>query len=310
MKEEKKIINIVAEDENLRLDSYLSNLGMFSRSQIKKMILDGDVFVNERIVKPSYFVSYDDKITIKTPQLENCDIMPEENINFSILYEDDDIAVIDKPQGLIIHPTNALRTGTLVNGLLYKLNNLSGINGILRPGIVHRIDKDTSGLLVVAKNDVAHNSLAKQIREKSAKRSYLALNEGIIKEDKGIIETDIGRNPKDRKSMAVVKVGKHAITNYTVLERFNQHTYTQFDLQTGRTHQIRVHSKFIGHPIVGDKVYGYSKQRFNLNGQLLHAYKLELTHPTTNKRMIFTSEIPNYFQEVLNILKKEKDKGD
>ncbi|MEG1520551.1 MAG: RluA family pseudouridine synthase, partial [Clostridia bacterium] len=231
------------------------------------------------------------------------DILPED-IDFDIVYEDDDLAVINKPQGLIVHPTNTMRTGTLVNGLMKRLNHLSGINGVLRPGIVHRIDKDTSGLLVVAKNDFAHNNLSKQIQEKTCKRSYLALNEGDLKNDSGRIETFIGRNPKDRKSMAVVKDGRLAITDYKVEERFGIATLTRFDLWTGRTHQIRVHSKYIGNPIVGDKVYGYQKQKFKLNGQLLHAEKLVLTQPTTNEVLEFHAPLPDYFENVLKILRE------
>ncbi|MBR2495719.1 MAG: RluA family pseudouridine synthase [Clostridia bacterium] len=299
-------ISILVEDEfeDKRLDAYLADSLVFSRSKIKKMIEDGVVFVNGKKVKPSYSVDNGDEIILQIPNPLECEILPEDNVPFEIVYEDDDIAVINKPQGVIVHPTSTIRTGTLVNGLLAKLDNLSGINGILRPGIVHRIDKDTSGLLVVAKNDIAHNSLAKQIEQKLAKRSYLAVVEGIVKEDKGRVETDIGRDPKDRKKMAVVSFGKLAITDYLVEKRFKENTLVRFNLQTGRTHQIRVHSKHIGHPIVGDKTYGFAKQKFKLEGQLLHAEKLVLTHPKTNEIMEFHAPLPKYFNDVLDVLTK------
>lgn len=299
------IINV--EENGQRLDAYIAeSLDLFSRSKVKTLIEKGDVTVNGKTLKSSYSVKDGDIIEIKAQELIPCEILPENDVQFDIVYEDDDIAVINKPQGLIVHPTSSIRSGTLVNGLLARLDNLSGINGVLRPGIVHRIDKDTSGLLVVAKNDVAHQSLAEQIAKKEAKRSYLAINEGVIKDDSGEIETFIGRNPKDRKSMAVVNDGKIAITDFKVLERFKNNTFTRFDLKTGRTHQIRVHSKYIGHPIVGDKVYGYEKQRFKLNGQLLHAETLVLVHPRTGKTMVFHAELPKYFVDVLNTLRNTK----
>lgn len=301
------IINV--EENGQRLDAYIAeSLDLYSRTKVKSLIDKGDVTVNGKNVKGAYSVKDGDIIEIKPQELIPCEILPEKDVDFEIIYQDDDIAVINKPQGLIVHPTSTLRSGTLVNGLLYRLDNLSGINGVLRPGIVHRIDKDTSGLLVVAKNDIAHKSLAEQIANKTARRSYLAINEGIIKDDCGEIETCIGRNPKDRKTMAVVKEGKIAITDYSVLERFKDNTFTRFDLKTGRTHQIRVHSKYMGHPIVGDKVYGYEKQRFKLNGQLLHAETLILTHPKTEKIMEFHADIPNYFLEVLKTLRNTQNK--
>lgn len=298
-----EIIKIkVNDNKNLRLDAFLAeSLSDFTRSKIKKLIINGAVKINGKESKPSKVLSKDDLLEINIPDLVVADIEPED-VNFDIVYQDNDFAIINKPQGIIVHPTATLRSGTLVNGLMKKLDNLSGINGVLRPGIVHRIDKDTSGLLVVAKNDIAHNSLAKQIQEKTCHRSYLALNEGIISNDKGRIETEIGRNPKDRKSMAVVRVGKHAITDYIVERRFEKYTLTRFNLWTGRTHQIRVHSKYIGHPVVGDKTYGLRKQAFKLDGQLLHAERLELTHPTTGERMEFHAPLPKYFQNILNLL--------
>ena len=298
------VINV--EETGQRLDAYVAeSLDLFSRSKIQNLIDLGDVTVNGKVPKSSYKVREGDIIEIVAKDAVPCEILPENDVKFDIVYEDEDLAVINKPQGLVVHPTSSMRSGTLVNGLLARLDNLSGINGVLRPGIVHRIDKDTSGLLGVAKNDFAHNALAEQIALKQAKRSYLAINEGVIKEDEGEIKTFIGRNPKDRKQMAVVKDGKLAITDYKVIERFKNNTYTRFDLQTGRTHQIRVHSKYIGHPIVGDKVYGFEKQRFKLNGQLLHAERLVLTHPRTGKLMEFHAPLPDYFEEVLETLKKQ-----
>lgn len=296
------ILTVQIEEEGLRIDTYLANsLSDFSRSKLKNMILSGDITLNGEIPKPSKVLSEGDEIVMKLQEPIYADILAED-IDFEIVYEDKDFAIINKPQGLIVHPTSSIRNGTLVNGLMKRLDNLSGINGVLRPGIVHRIDKDTSGLLVVAKNDFAHNDLSRQIQEKSCKRSYLALNEGDLKNDSGRIETYIGRNPKDRKSMAVVRDGKLAITDYTVEKRYGIATLTRFDLLTGRTHQIRVHSKYIGNPIIGDKVYGYVKQKFKLDGQLLHAEKLVLTHPTTHETMEFHAKLPEYFENVLKIL--------
>jgi 23S rRNA pseudouridine1911/1915/1917 synthase len=224
------------------------------------------------------------------------------------VYQDDDLAVINKVQGMTVHVGNGNEGGTLVNALLYALDNLSGIGGVLRPGIVHRIDKDTSGLLVVAKNDKAHVSLAKQIAEKTCHRIYYALLEGSLKSDTGRVVTDIGRHPTERTKMAVLPDGrgKVAVTDYEVKARFgNDYTLCRFTLQTGRTHQIRVHAKHLGHPVVGDPVYGYKKQKFQLNGQLLHAYMLELTHPTSGERMTFNAPLPPYFAELIEKLSKQ-----
>ncbi|MDE5547862.1 MAG: RluA family pseudouridine synthase, partial [Clostridia bacterium] len=234
------------------------------------------------------------------------------DIPIDIIYEDEDVAVVNKPQGMTVHAGAGNYEGTLVNALLFRLDSLSGINGELRPGIVHRIDKDTSGLLVVAKNDTAHLSLSKQIEEKSCKREYLALLEGVLAQEKGQVATDIGRDPKDRLRMAVVPAGtgRRAVTDYTVERRFRDHTLVRFSLQTGRTHQIRVHAKHLGHPVAGDMTYGYKKQRFQLNGQLLHAYRLELTHPRTGERMEFFAPLPDYFEHVLDVLGKTERYGD
>ena len=293
---------IIAETSGERVDSFLAEELPYTRSKIKKLIDDGLISVNDKIVKAKYLVKVGDVICVTEKDLEPLDLEPV-NAPIDIVYQDNDLAVINKPQGLTVHAGNGVKGNTLVNLLLYHLDNLSGINGVIRPGIVHRIDKDTSGLLVVAKNDTAHLSLASQIAEKTCKRTYVALLEGVVKQDEGIIETYIGRSDQNRTMMAVKNSGRIAITNFKVLKRYENYTYCEFNLQTGRTHQIRVHSKHIGHPIVGDPVYGYKNQKFNLNGQLLHATRLEFTHPITNKRMVFTAPLPNYFEAVLNKLK-------
>lgn len=293
---------IIAETSGERVDSFLAEELPYTRSKIKKLIDDGLISVNDKIVKAKYLVKVGDVICVTEKDLEPLDLEPV-NAPIDIVYQDNDLAVINKPQGLTVHAGNGVKGYTLVNLLLYHLDNLSGINGVIRPGIVHRIDKDTSGLLVVAKNDTAHLSLASQIAEKTCKRTYVALLEGVVKQDEGIIETYIGRSDQNRTMMAVKNSGRIAITNFKVLKRYENYTYCEFNLQTGRTHQIRVHSKHIGHPIVGDPVYGYKNQKFNLNGQLLHATRLEFTHPITNKRMVFTAPLPNYFEAVLNKLK-------
>ena len=293
---------IIAETSGERVDSFLAEELPYTRSKIKKLIDDGLISVNDKIVKAKYLVKAGDVICVTEKDLEPLDLEPV-NAPIDIVYQDNDLAVINKPQGLTVHAGNGVKGYTLVNLLLYHLDNLSGINGVIRPGIVHRIDKDTSGLLVVAKNDPAHLSHASQIAEKTCKRTYVALLEGVVKQDEGVIETYIGRSDQNRTMMAVKNSGRIAITNFKVLKRYENYTYCEFNLQTGRTHQIRVHSKHIGHPIVGDPVYGYKNQKFNLNGQLLHATRLEFTHPITNKRMVFTAPLPNYFEAVLNKLK-------
>ena len=292
----------VTEDNLERIDVYLSKQLDFTRSRIKKLCDDGFVVVNDDVVKANKTIKPCDIIKVTIPENKNYDLTAED-IPIDIVYQDQDIAVINKPQGLTVHAGNGTNGATLVNALLYHLDNLSGINGVLRPGIVHRIDKNTSGLLVVAKNDKAHLMLAKQLEDKTCSRVYVALLEGVLKQDNGTIATFIGRNPKDRTKMAVVENGRDAVTNFKVMQRFSAHTLCEFSLKTGRTHQIRVHAKHIGHPIVGDKEYGYKNQKFNLDGQLLHAKKLKFIHPSTNKEMTFTCPLPDYFEKILKKLK-------
>jgi len=289
-------------DEKQRLDIFLSSVTDWTRSQIKHQIDDGKALVNGKKQKAGFLIKNGDVLTLKFSK-EEINAQPE-NIPLEIVYEDDDLAIINKPQGMVVHPAPGSYNHTLVNALLYHFDNLSGFNDNIRPGIVHRIDKDTSGLLVVAKNDKAHLSLASQIAEHSCFRHYMALLEGNLKDDEGTVETFIARSSVDRKMMAVSDTGKKAITHYYVKERYNGYCLAEFILETGRTHQIRVHSKHLGHPIVGDKTYGIKNQKFKLDGQLLHAYKLELTHPSTGERLSFTCEIPDYFSNILNKLKK------
>ncbi len=286
-----------------RLDVFIAEKLGKTRSSVKKAIESGEITVNGKAVKAGYSLKCGDEVTAALSEPKTLDLTPE-NMPLDIVYQDADIAVINKPQGLTVHAGNGVKEHTLVNALLYHLDSLSGINGVIRPGIVHRIDKDTSGLLVVAKNDAAHLSLSKQIKDKTCKRIYVALLEGSLKEDEGRIETFIGRSDRNRTMMAVTKTGRLAATNFKVTERFGGYTLCRFSLETGRTHQIRVHAKYIGHPVVGDPVYGFKKDKFGLKGQLLHAEKLELTHPRTGERMVFTAPLPDYFTEVLKKIKK------
>lgn len=298
--EEKKYV-CDGEKQN-RLDAYLSEETGFTRSRIKKLIDEGNALVNGKTEKASYKVRKNDEIALTIPQAEKLSVEAED-IPIDIIYQDSSIAVINKRQGMTVHAGNGNYKSTLVNALLYHLDSLSGINGVIRPGIVHRIDKDTSGLLVVAKNDEAHISLSKQLLNKTLGRTYIALLEGNLKTDSGEIETFIGRDEKNRTKMAVTSSGRRAVTDYKVLKRYVGYTLCEFKLKTGRTHQIRVHSKYLGHPIVGDPVYGYKNQAFKLQGQLLHAYKLELIHPVTQEKMTFTAPMPDYFENVLSKLK-------
>ena len=298
------MIITVNDCNGMRLDAYIAVNSDYSRSHIKKIIDDGQVFVNGKSEKGKYLVKSGDVIEFEINEPKPLDIKPV-NIPLDIVYQDDFVALINKPQGLTVHAGNGTDDNTLVNALLYSLDSLSGINGVIRPGIVHRIDKDTSGLLIVAKNDKAHISLASQIENKTCKRIYLALLHGKVANDCGVIDTFIDRSQKDRTAYAVsVNKGRHAVTDYRVLKRYEGYTLCEFSLRTGRTHQIRVHSKHLGNPVVGDKTYGPKKCPFNLAGQLLHAYSLTFVHPSTGEQMTFTCDLPDYFKGVLSKLKE------
>lgn len=293
-------------DANVRLDVFLSaQPDNPSRSNIQKMILEGNVLVNGQIKRSNYKLRPADNIVMTYQPPQEIEAVPE-NIPLDILYEDSDIIVVNKARGMVVHPAAGVYTGTLVNALLYHCGDeLSGINGKIRPGIVHRLDKDTSGVMVVAKNDFAHNSLAKQIGSKTAVKEYVALVHGNITEEKGIIEANIGRHPVDRKKMAVVTSGgKPATTVFHVLERFKNCTYVKCRLLTGRTHQIRVHMAYIGHPLIGDPKYCNSKNKFDIQGQALHSLNLTLIHPRTNQEMTFSAPIPQDMQKLLKYFRQ------
>ena len=288
------------EDAGKRIDVYVSMLkDELSRSQVQKLISEGKVTVNSKPVKSNYRLRKDDVIDIEIPDPEPLEILAED-IKLDILYEDDDIIVINKPQGMVVHPAPGHYGGTVVNALLFHCKgSLSGINGMLRPGIVHRIDMNTSGVIVVSKSDAAHKSLAVQFAEHSISRKYKAIVLGNIKEDTITVDKPIGRNPKDRKKMAVISGGRRAVTHFKVLERFGRYTYVEAELETGRTHQIRVHMASIGHPLLGDNVYGSEKQPYKLTGQVLHAALLGFNHPKTGEYMEFESQVPEYFSNLL-----------
>ena len=297
----------VITDQTGRIDKVLTTLEPeITRSQLKNLINDGHVTVNGQAVKPKYKVQAGDKISLVKPEPQSLELTPE-NIPLDIVYEDDDVIVVNKPQGMVVHPAPGHPDHTLVNALLYH-SPLSTINGTFRPGIVHRIDKDTSGLLMVAKNDLAHQSLAEQLRNKTNKREYLALVYGQIKEDEGTIDAPLGRNPQDRKKQAVVKGGRHAVTHFKVIKRYDNFTLVKCILETGRTHQIRVHMKYIGHPLVGDPLYGPRKV-IGKDGQFLHAALLGFKHPRTGKEMVFEAPLPENFQKMLDKLDKQQHKG-
>ena len=295
-------IKAVAESGGTRLDVFVAEKAECTRSHAKNLIEEGDVTVNGiKAAKSGALLKAGDVVVIVNPAPKELDLSPQD-IPIEIVWQDEDFAVVNKPQGMVVHPAPGAYDNTLVNALLFKLSSLSGINGVARPGIVHRLDKDTSGLLVVAKNDFAHIALQKQIAEKSAKRYYYALVDGVVQKDSGEIRNFLARSTADRKKYAVAKDGRLAITLYKVVKRYSAYTLMEYELKTGRTHQIRVHSRYIGHPVVGDRTYGGSDS-FGLNGQLLHAYKLVLTHPRTGEEMTFTAPLPDYFQSVLDKLK-------
>ena len=297
-------IELTSETDSRRLDVFVAENTALTRSHVQRLIEQGNVTLDGVVVKASAPVRADTNVTVLLPDEIPLDI-PAEDIPLDIVYEDGDLAVINKPQGMTVHPANNIRTGTLVNALLFRVKDLSGINGVLRPGIVHRLDKDTSGLLVIAKNDFAHVELQKQIQNKTCRRIYVALCEGNVKEDGGMVDKPIGRSRSDRKKMDVTEDGRSALTYYNVLERFGDYTLVRFELKTGRTHQIRVHAKYLGHPVVGDKTYGYAKCRFALNGQLLHAMQLTFVHPATGEQMSFTAPLPDYFERTLAVLRNK-----
>ncbi len=296
---------VEAQDTNKRLDLFLNDeIEDISRSALHKLIENGNIKVNGKNVNKSYKLKEGEAVEVDIPKARSVEISAE-NIPLDILYEDRDIIVVNKPQNMVVHPAPGHYTGTLVNALMYHCGNeLSGINGELRPGIVHRIDKDTSGVLVVAKSDAAHRGLSAQLAEHSMKRLYNAVVYNGFDKDEGTVSANIGRSSSDRKKMAVVNNGRNAVTHYRVLERLGRFTLVELRLETGRTHQIRVHMSHIGHPLLGDSVYGPKKQAFNTEGQVLHAKVLGFVHPITGEYMEFETELPDYFRRILDILRK------
>ncbi|HEP1275069.1 TPA: RluA family pseudouridine synthase [Streptococcus pyogenes] len=294
-------INVITSGQ--RLDKALADLSPLSRGQANDQIKQGLVLVNGQQKKAKYTVQAGDVICFELPKEEVLEYQAQ-NIPLDIIYEDDALAIINKPQGMVVHPSAGHPSGTMVNALMYHIKDLSSINGVVRPGIVHRIDKDTSGLLMVAKTDAAHQALAEELKAKKSLRKYLAIVHGNLPNDHGMIEAPIGRSEKDRKKQAVTAKGKEAVTRFTVLERFGDYSLVELQLETGRTHQIRVHMAYIGHPVAGDPLYG-PRKTLSGHGQFLHAKTLGLTHPMTGKEMIFTVEAPEIFQKVLKLLRKK-----
>ena len=307
MNEQEIVLMAESEDVSKRIDSFIcEKVEDFTRSRVQKIIEDGGVLVNDKPVSKSYKLCAGDNVLLSVPENEDLEILPED-IPLDIVYEDKDLLVVNKPKGMVVHPAPGNYSGTLVNALLYHCKDeLSGINGVNRPGIVHRIDKDTSGLLVVAKSDAAHLGLSEQFSVHSIKREYHAVVHGNVKQDAGTVDAPIGRHPVNRKQMAITYTNsKKAVTHYKVLERFGSFTYVSCNLETGRTHQIRVHMASLGHGLAGDDVYGPKKVVKNLNGQCLHAKVLGFTHPITGEELIFDSELPPYFKSFLNLLRNK-----
>ena len=287
-----------------RLDKFISDTTELSRSYAARLCEDGFVTLAEKLLTKKYKITGGEEITVSLPEPEEMTAEPED-IPLDIVYEDSDVIIVNKPQGMCVHPAVGNESGTLVNGLMYHCKgSLSAINGVIRPGIVHRIDKDTSGLLIAAKNNEAHLALSNQLKERKPMRKYTALVNGNIKEDEGTINKPIARHPIDRKKMAVVQGGREAITHFKVLERFGQYTLVECVLETGRTHQIRFNMASVGHSIVGDPLYGIKKEKYSLNGQLLHARTIGFIHPSTGETMEFTSELPEHFCRILEKLRK------
>ncbi|WML27544.1 RluA family pseudouridine synthase [Neobacillus sp. OS1-33] len=299
---EKMEHTILEEQKGDRIDKVISNLDPeWSRTQVQQWIKEGNILVNGQQIKTNYKCSTNDQIVITIPDPEELDVLPED-LNLQIYYEDKDVLVVNKPRGMVVHPAPGHISGTLVNGLMYHCNDLSGINGVLRPGIVHRIDKDTTGLLMVAKNDMAHESLVNQLVAKTVTRKYKAIVHGVIPHDFGTVDAPLGRDTKDRQSMTVVDHGKHAVTHFHVIERFKDFTFVECQLETGRTHQIRVHMKYIGYPLAGDPKYG-PKKTLEIEGQALHAGVLGFNHPRTNEYLEFEAPLPEDMEMLLTQLR-------
>ena len=298
---------IVENNDNIRLDSYIANENSdLSRAVIQKLLEEGNILVNDVIKKSSYKVKKGDVIKIEVPEPKESKIEAQD-IPIEIVYEDNDIIVVNKPKGLVVHPANGNEDGTLVNAIMNICkDSLSGIGGELRPGIVHRLDKDTSGVLIVAKNDIAHVKMSEQIKKHEVEKTYIALVKGIVKENQATINMPIGRSTKDRKKMAVNKKGKEAITHFKVIERFPKYNCTllEIKIETGRTHQIRVHLSEIGYPVIGDEVYSNGKNQWNIKGQCLHAKSLKFKHPVTKKEMFIEAELPKYFKDIIEQMRQ------
>ena len=298
-------LTIEEQHDGERIDKVIAELNeQWSRSQVQQWLKEGHVLVNGKAVKPNYKCHVDDEVVISIPSPEPLDVAPEP-IPLDIYYEDADVLVVNKPRGMVVHPAPGHMHGTLVNALLAHCKDLSGINGVLRPGIVHRIDKDTSGLLMVAKNDLAHESLVNQLVNKTVTRKYVAIVHGVIPHDYGTIDAPIRRDPRDRQSMAVVENGKEAVTHFRVLERFEHYTFVECQLETGRTHQIRVHMKYIGYPLAGDPKYG-PRKTLPIDGQALHAGVLGFHHPRTGEYLQFEAPIPHEFERLLDMLRNNR----